>query len=242
MPTKQTDLPLDGRKRNKAWDPSMRIMEQSPRYLSDAELLEIVLQSHLPSDHAVSVARELIGLADGLHALADMSPEELMQTAGIGRRAACALIGALALGSRARSQPPKRGIRLTGPAEVARHFRAQFSGLKQEEFHVLLLDTKFRLIRDVLVTIGLVDRSQCHAREVFRQAIRESCSAVMLLHNHPSGDPNPSAPDLACTSALCEAGKIIGIEVIDHVILGTPSPSRPQGYISFREEKLLKAA
>ena len=241
MPSQQRNLPIDGRKRQKAWDPSIRIMEQSARYLSDAELLEIVLHTHLPADRAVSVARELIGNTDGLRALTDMSPAELMSAADLPRKTACAVIGALALGSRARANAPRQGTRLTSPAGVALHFRDKFSGVKQEEFHVLLLDTKFRLIRDVLVTIGLVDRSHVHAREVFRSAIREASSQITLVHNHPSGDPTPSAQDLACTSSLVQAGKIIGIEILDHIIIGEPSPSRPLGYISFREEKLLKA-
>lgn len=236
MPSQQSNLPLA----KASWNPADRIMEESPRYLSDAELLEVVLRPHLSADRALAASRRLLETAGGLHAIADMSPTELVSAAGLDRRAACAVVGSLALGSRARSQAPRPGMRLTSPASVALHFRDQFNGLKQEGFHVLLLDAKLRLIRDVPVTVGLVDRSQVHAREVFRPAIREASSQITLVHNHPSGDPTPSAQDIACTSSLVQAGKIIGIEILDHVVIGTPSPDRPLGYVSFREERLLK--
>lgn len=240
MPAKQIDLPLAGSKRPNAWSPTDRVMEEPVRYLSDSELLEVVLGSHMPAEKALTVARQLLDTTNGLSQLADMSPTELMSAADLNRKTACAIIGALALGSRAHSHTPRNGTRLTGPAAVALHFRAQFQGLKQEEFHVLLLDAKLRLIRHVPVTVGLVDRSQVHAREVFRAAIREASSQITLVHNHPSGDPTPSAQDIACTSSLVQAGKIIGIDILDHVIIGAPSPARPLGYVSFREERLLK--
>ena len=129
--------------------------------------------------------------------------------------------------------------KLEAPGDVAELMRPVFAGRKQEEFHVLLLDTKHRLIADELVTVGLLDRSQIHPREVFRSAIRESCSRVILTHNHPSGDPTPSSQDIESTNTLVAAGKIIGIDVLDHIILGRRSESRPRDYLSFREENLL---
>jgi DNA repair protein RadC len=130
--------------------------------------------------------------------------------------------------------------RLETPADVAGLMRPVLAGKNQEEFHVLLVDTKHRLVGDELVTIGLLDRTQVHAREVFRSAIsRGNCSRLILVHQHPSGDPTPSAQDIASTRDLVAAGKIIGIEVIDHVILGKRSQSRPRDYLSFREESLL---
>jgi DNA repair protein RadC len=129
--------------------------------------------------------------------------------------------------------------RLQGPADVAALLRPVLAGKQQEEFHVLLLDAKHGLIADELVTVGLVDRSQVHAREVFRVAIRESCARIVLAHNHPSGDPTPSAEDIACTRDLVAAGKIVGIEVMDHLVLGARTPGRIKDYLSFREESLL---
>jgi|APSaa5957512622_1039677.scaffolds.fasta_scaffold133604_1 DNA repair protein RadC len=129
--------------------------------------------------------------------------------------------------------------KLDAPTDVASLMRPILAGREQEEFHVLLLDTKHRLIHDRMVTVGLLDCSQVHAREVFRPAIEFSASRVILVHQHPSGDPTPSANDIACTRNLVEAGKIIGIEVLDHVVIGRRSQSRPRDYLSFREENLL---
>ena len=129
--------------------------------------------------------------------------------------------------------------RVEGPSEVVELMRPVLANKEQEELHVLLLDAKHHLLRDELVTIGLVDRSQVHAREVFRSAIRESCSRLILVHSHPSGDPTPSAQDIDCTRELVSAGKIIGIELLDHVIIGRRTQSRPRDYLSFREEGLL---
>jgi len=129
--------------------------------------------------------------------------------------------------------------RLDTPTDVSRLMRPLLQDRDQEEFHVLLLDTKNGLIADELVTVGLVDRAQVHAREVFRRAIRENCAKVLLVHNHPSGDPTPSAQDIACTRDLVAAGKVVGIQVIDHVVLGCRTACRPKDYLSFREESLL---
>ncbi|OGV64613.1 MAG: hypothetical protein A3K19_29750 [Lentisphaerae bacterium RIFOXYB12_FULL_65_16] len=129
--------------------------------------------------------------------------------------------------------------RLVAPADVAALMRPLLAGKQQEEFHVLLIDAKHGLIADELVTVGLVDRSQVHSREVFRQAICKSCSRIILAHNHPSSDPTPSAEDIACTRDLVAAGKIVGIEVMDHVVLGARTSGRLKDYLSFREENLL---
>ena len=125
--------------------------------------------------------------------------------------------------------------KLDSPGEVAALLRPLLSGKTQEECHVLLLDVKNRLIRDEVVTVGLVDRSQLHPREVFRAAIRENCSRIILAHGHPSGDATPSAQDMQVTRQLAEAGRIVGIEVVDHVVIGRKSPSRKTDYVSLRE-------
>ena len=124
---------------------------------------------------------------------------------------------------------------LSSPAEVAALLRPVLANKAQEECHVLLLDTKNRLIRDEVATVGLADRSQLHPREVFRMAVRAGCTRIILVHSHPSGDPAPSAQDIAVTRQLAEAGKILGIELIDHVILGRKCPSRDKDFVSLRE-------
>ena len=127
--------------------------------------------------------------------------------------------------------------KLESPADVASLMRPILAAKEQEELWALLLDPKHRLRHSELITVGLLDRSQIHAREVFRSAIRGGrCSRIILVHNHPSGDPTPSPEDIASTKSLVEAGKIIGIEVLDHIIIGQRSATNPKGYLSFREE------
>ena len=124
-------------------------------------------------------------------------------------------------------------------ADAANLLRPIFKDKQQEELWLLLLDTRNYLISMYPCTIGLADRSQAHAREVFRTAIRENCCRMVLAHNHPSGDPMPSAQDVEATRGLVSAGRIIGIEIMDHVILGTRTPSRDRDYVSLRELNLM---
>lgn len=220
--------------------PRERLEARGSDALSDAELLAILLRTGRCGRSALDVARDaLVCFGGSLDRLAEASLGELRKIPGIGRAKAIEIHAALSLARRVGSGERLRRSRLVGPAAVCLAMRDQFHGKRQEEFHVLLLDTKNRLIEDQLVTKGLVDRSQVHAREVFRQAIRESCSRVILVHNHPSGDPTPSAPDLEATAKLRSAGEIIGIEVMDHVVIGAPSAERPLGYLSMKEEKLV---
>jgi len=158
---------------------------------------------------------------------------------GIGQAKAIEITAALALASRIGAGSLLRRQRLLCPSAVAMAVGDQFHGKKQEEFHVLLMDRKNRLIGDRVVTRGLVDRTQIHPREVFRMAIRESCSRIILVHNHPSGDPTPSSCDVEATKGLIAAGKLIGIAVDDHLIIGSKSPSYPMGYLSMKEEQIL---
>lgn len=133
----------------------------------------------------------------------------------------------------------KERPRLDTPVRVADLMRPLLRDRPQEEMHVLLLDTRRCLLADECATVGLVDRSQVHPREVFRAAICRNSSSIILVHNHPGGDPTPSPADLASTRDLVAAGKVVGIEVLDHVVLGRRTESRPKDYVSFREEDLL---
>ena len=128
---------------------------------------------------------------------------------------------------------------LQTPAKVAELMLPILSGKKQEEFWIVLLDTKHRALKCVCVTVGLLDRSQIHGRSVFRPAIEHSACRLILAHGHPSGDPTPSAQDIACTRNLVAAGKIVGIEVLDHIVIGERTAQRPKFWVSFREENLL---
>jgi DNA repair protein RadC len=164
--------------------------------------------------------------------------DELTELPGIGQAKAVQVKAALGLARRLAESTAGERPRLNSPQDVANLMREAFRGRCQEEFHALLLDTKNGLLRDECVTVGLLDRSQVHAREVFRTAIRESCSRILLCHNHPSGDPTPSVQDVSCTRSLAAAGKVVGIEILDHVVIGHRSSSCPTGFVSLREEGL----
>ena len=220
--------------------PRERLLRHGAGVLSDTELLAIILRSGPRGRSVLDLARDLVSTFDGdLRKLSGASISELCQVRGIGPAKAVEMHAAFALAHRLHVAQLGDRPKLASPGDVAALLRETFRQAEQEQFHVLLLDTKHFLIRDECVTIGLVDRSHVHAREVFRSAIRESCSRVILAHNHPSGDPTPSAQDVSCTRDLVAAGKIIGIEVLDHIVMGRATASRPRDHLSFREENLL---
>jgi DNA repair protein RadC len=138
----------------------------------------------------------------------------------VGPAVACRVVAALELGRRAAAEPGVEGERIRGPADVYRRLGPALRDLDQEEFHALLLNTQHRVVREVLVTRGILDASLIHPREVFRNAVAQGAAAVILVHNHPSGDPTPSAEDRAVTRQMVQAGRALGIPVLDHVVIG----------------------
>lgn len=198
--------------------------------LSDAELLALLAGK--------AGAKKLLARFGGVAEIAAALPAEVVEV--VGERAAERVGAAFRLGSRVTALREFRHI-LDSPAAAAAYLRERWRGQMQEELRIFLLDVKNRIIREESVTMGLLDRSQAHPREVFRAAIRYGAARVLLAHNHPSGDPAPSQADLQLTRELTAAGKLIGIQVIDHVIVGTPSLDRPHDYYSFREQGLLAA-
>jgi DNA repair protein RadC len=165
------------------------------------------------------VVRSAVDREDG--ALPRITVDTLLSIPGLGLASACRLVAALELGRRvaAGAGSPTR-TRIRGPADVYRRMGPQLRELPQEEFHALLLNAQHVLIREVLITRGILDASLIHPREVFRPAVASGAAAVILVHNHPSGDPTPSAEDRAVTRQLAEAGRTLGIPVLDHVIVG----------------------
>ena len=219
--------------------PCCRLAERSAEYLSDTELLSLVLKGTMGTSRSLDTARRLLSVAGSIRDLAGLSLAELQRFPGIGLNLACRIQSALALARRLHRPAAAQGRSMTSPATVAEYMRPVISHLEQEEFHALLLNTRHHLIRDLMITRGLVDRSQIHARALFRPAIRDSCSRIVMVHNHPSSDPTPSARDIACTKNLVNAGRVIGIEVLDHVIIGEPTASGSGWWISLREQNLL---
>jgi DNA repair protein RadC len=208
--------------------------------LSDDALLAVVLRSGVHGASVIDVARRLMARFKTLHAVAAAPMEELMDEKGVGRVGALSLMAALEIGRRLveETQPSRRRIRT--PTDVIDALRGQVPFLGREVFWILALDAKNGLKGGgpVEVTRGLLDASLVHPREVFQYAIRASACSVVLAHNHPSGDPTPSAEDVRMTRQLVAAGRIVGIAVLDHIVMGGKTETG-WSYTSLREQGLL---
>lgn len=191
------------------------------RHLSVRELLALLIGSGGAGGSVFAVADRLLAFSGGsLRVLDGTDAGALEALPGVGGATATRILAALELGRRAwlEARPDDDPIR--GPADVYRRMAPRLRDLPQEEFHALLLNTRHRVVREVAVTRGILDASLIHPREVFRAAVAESAAAVILVHNHPSGDPTPSAEDRAVTRQLRDAGRALGIPVLDHVVVG----------------------
>jgi DNA repair protein RadC len=189
--------------------------------LSNQELVTILIGSGARGRPARLIAEMLLAQHAGdLSRLARTSTARIAQTPGVGEATATRLVAALELGRRAAAAPQSAPDRIRGPEDVFKRLGPHLRDLPHEEFHALLLTTQHAVIREVLVTRGILDASLIHPRELFREAIAESAGAVILVHNHPSGDPTPSAEDRAVTKQLAQAGRTVGIPVVDHVVVG----------------------
>lgn len=218
--------------------PRERMLRLGADALSDGELLAILLRHGTRGKSALAVAADLLRTFEGsLKRLAGAQLGEINKIPGIGTVKALELSAAFALAKRLTLENCMQQPKMTNPEFVAQYIREKLRQREQEEFHALLLDTRMRLIRDEVITIGLLDRSLVHAREVFRGAIKEACQSVIISHNHPSGDITPSEEDLKSTRMLQRAGQIIGISILDHVIVG--SGLNDTRFFSFRQENLL---
>ena len=207
-----------------SWAPSDRPRERlralGPGGLSTRELLAILIGSGGAGGSALDVADGVLASHPSLCRMASLPAGVLEAEAGVGRATAARIQAALELGRRVAAEPAEANGRIRGPGDVFARMGPLLRDLRQEEFHALLLNTQHRVIRDVLVTRGILDASLIHPREVFRAAIVESAAGIILVHNHPSGDPTPSGEDRAVTRQLTAAGQAIGIPVLDHVIVG----------------------
>lgn len=214
--------------------PRERLKFHGPRALGSAELVAILLGSGTGGRSAVSVAQEILGSANGsLRRLASMPVASITAISGVGAVRAIGIHAALELGRRMACESREEGAPVRWPRDVFQIFAPKLEDLPVEEFHVAILDSQHRLERDVTVTRGLLNSSLVHPREVFREAIAENAAAIILVHNHPSGDPTPSGDDKAVTEQLVQAGKLLDIPVQDHVVIGRGR------YVSFAEAGLL---
>jgi DNA repair protein RadC len=216
--------------------PRERLVERGPDALTHAELIAILLRTGLKGENVVQVGQALLRKYDNsLNALALATVDELKQIPGIGRDKAATLVAAFALAKRMEEERREESPVLDNPATVVDYMRETNRLQKVESFQALLLNTRKRLIRVEEISHGLLDTILVHPREVFRAAIAANAAGIVLIHNHPSGDPAPSEADIKVTRDLIRAGQLLKIEVVDHVIIGRATPERPKDWSSLRE-------
>ncbi|MDQ8180077.1 DNA repair protein RadC [Pelagicoccus sp. SDUM812005] len=220
--------------------PQERLEAQGPQSLSDCELLAMILRSGSKGRNVLSVASEILQESGSLNGLLKWSDAEFRAIKGIGKVKALQLITIVEICRRVRERSPVSAPILDSPDLVFDFMRQDTQALEVEKFWTLCLNRKNRLIKKVEITSGTASNSLVHPREVFREAIRQGASAVICAHNHPSGDPAPSAADIKVTRQLRESAKILGIDLLDHLVVGNAAHDpRSKGYYSFQESGLL---
>jgi DNA repair protein RadC len=218
------DLPAEDR-------PRERLLRHGPGALSNRELLAVVLGTGTRGASALDVATAL--LDSGLRGLAGRSVGELSSERGLGQAKAARIAATLELGARLASEGRGQAPSLRTPADAARYLLPRYAARPVETFGLLALDVRHRLKREAVISVGCLTSSLVHPREVFQEAVVARAAALVLFHNHPSGDPEPSAEDVALTRRLASAGTLMGIEVLDHVVLGAGR------FVSLKERGLL---
>jgi DNA repair protein RadC len=204
--------------------PRERLRALGSANLSLTELVALVVGSGSRGSPAPVIADRILAHADGsLTRLASFDVSFLERIAGVGVATAARLAAALELGRRAAGAAGESGDHIRGPADVFARMGPRLRAAPQEEFHALLLNSRHRVVRELLLTRGILDTALIHPREVFRPAVGEGAAGIILVHNHPSGDPTPSAEDRAVTRQLVEAGRVLGIPILDHVVIGSSS-------------------
>jgi len=219
------DLPIDER-------PRERLVKFGEQALSAQELLQLILGRGIAGESVAIVAQKLLSQFGSLQKLAEASIEELSAIRGIGLAKATQIKAAFEIGRRLSTQAaPYKGKELTDPAKAYQLIKSKLKNYHKEHFYIIILNSRNWSVAEV--SIGSLDASIVHPREVFAEAIKNKAASVIFAHNHPSGDPEPSEGDLLTTKRLVEAGKILGIEVTDHIIITAT------GFFSFKEKNLL---
>jgi DNA repair protein RadC len=210
--------------------PREKLQRLGASALGDNELLAIVVGNGRPNASALDLANALLAATGGVEGLARAHPDQLTRQSGIGTARAAQVLAAVELGRRTLTRAGRHRVQVTTPRAVAELLLPLYGNRSVEQFGVVLLDTKHRVMRTTIVTVGTLDASIVHPREIFREATAGGAAAIVVFHNHPSGDPEPSDDDVALTRRLIAAGVLMGIEVIDHVILANVR------YCSMKEE------
>ena len=208
--------------------PRERLLKFGPEALSAQELLALVIGRGIPNKSVMNIAQELLARFGNVKAIGQATIEELSQIKGIGLAKAAQIKACFELGRREDLEPELKNFDIKDPEAVVRAIRASIKDKAKEHFKLILLNPRNKIIGISTISVGTLNASLVHPREVFKDAIMHSAASVVLAHNHPSGDPEPSEDDLKITKKLVESGKILGIEVIDHIIIGK------NDYYSFR--------
>ena len=218
------DMPVDER-------PRERLRMRGPEALTNAELVAILLRTGTSGENVVTLAQRILSRFEGLRGLGKASFGELSTQRAMGEAKASQLLAAMELGKRMLHEQPERRV-VRAAEDVFRMLFADMALLEQEELRVILLSTRNEVIAMRDVYRGNVSSAVVRIGEVFRDAVREGCPGIIAVHNHPSGDPSPSAEDAALTKQLVEAGRLLGIEVLDHVVIAR------SGFVSLKDRKL----
>jgi DNA repair protein RadC len=217
----------------RAHRPRERLEASGAEALGDAELLALLLRTgHRGADALVAAARLLVARG-GLQGVARSSSRELSAVPGVGPVKVAALLACFELGRRVAGRRLRAGTPIRGPEDVYRHYHPTLRHVGQERFFAVLLDGRHRVLGHEIVSLGTLTASLVHPREVFRPALRACAAAVILVHNHPSGDPTPSPEDREVTLRLAQAGEILGVRVVDHVVVAE------RGFRSLRDDGVL---
>ncbi|MED3660979.1 DNA repair protein RadC [Ureibacillus sp. FSL K6-8385] len=217
------DLHVDDR-------PRERLIKQGPQSLSNQELIAILLRTGTKQESVLSIANRVINYFEKLHELKHATLEEIMSIKGIGQAKAVQLLAAIELGRRLSQKQVDSRFTIRSPKDAASFLMPEMSSLQQEHFVALFLNVKNQVIHKQTIFIGSLNSSIVHPREIFREAVKRSAASIICAHNHPSGNASPSPEDIEVTKRLQEAGFIIGIELIDHIIIGDHQ------YISLKEQ------
>lgn len=214
--------------------PRERLLKHGAHNLSDAQLIAIILRTGGGGKSALDLAIEILNSFAGLQRIDNASPGEFTPFKGMGNAKIAQLKAAFELGRRLNEELHDKGPVFSAGHDVYVFYHQRLKNMKKEVFHCAMLDAKNRILRDCRVSEGTLTHSLIHPREAFKDAIKESAASVIFVHNHPSGDPSPSREDIAITERLADAGEIIGIKVLDHVIIGY------NNYVSMMEKGYIK--
>lgn len=200
--------------------PREKLLRSGPTALGDNELVALILGSGVRGASALGLANDLLGRCGGLHGLARATAGELAQVEGIGPARAAQLVAALELGRRALAHAPGARVQFRSPRDAAAYLLPTFGARPVEQFGIVLLDTRHRVLRTAIVASGTLNSTIVQPRDVYREAVLGAAASIVAFHNHPSGDPSPSPDDVALTRRLRAAGTLMGVELVDHIVLG----------------------